>query len=97
MEKKELKRGLKVATTSDIIRLLQEYEKENGVGAIVGISTHMEGDRENQYCFEIANDSDSNKICSESRKDHYKRTKIEIPSINDEELFPPADDNIWYN
>lgn len=38
--------GRKVASTHEVIEKLQEYEKENGIGAIVSIGTHMAGDRE---------------------------------------------------
>lgn len=78
--------GMKVASTHEVIEKLQEYEKENGIGAITGISTHCNGDRENEYCFEIANDSESNRILTKDGK--YKITKIEISSVKDEELFP---------
>ena len=77
---------MKVASTHDVIEKLQEYEKENGIGAIVRISTYMAGDRENEYCFEIANDSESNRVLTKDGK--YKITKIEISSVKDEELFP---------
>ena len=33
--------GMNVATTRDVIEKLQAYEKENGIGAIVSIATHM--------------------------------------------------------
>ena len=41
--------GMKVATTREVIEKLQSYEKENGIGAIVSIATHMAGDRENEF------------------------------------------------
>lgn len=77
---------MKVASTHEVIEKLQEYEKENGIGAITGISTYMAGDRENEYCFEIANDSESNRVLTKDGK--YKITKIEISSVKDDELFP---------
>ncbi len=77
---------MKVASTHEVIEKLQEYEKENGIGAIVRISTYMAGDRENEYCLEIANDSESNRILTKDGK--YKRTKIEISAVKEEELFP---------
>lgn len=83
--------GMKVASTHEVIEKLQEYEKENGIGAITGISTNMAGDRENEYCFEIANDSESNRVLAKDGK--YKTTKIEISSVKDNELFPDRFEN----
>lgn len=40
---------MKVASTHELIEKLQAYEKENGIGAIIGIGTYCAGDRENQY------------------------------------------------
>lgn len=77
--------GRKVASTHEVIEKLQEYEK-NGIGAIVRIRTHMACDRENEYCLEIANDSEGNRVLTKDRK--YKRTKIEISAVKEEELFP---------
>lgn len=79
--------GLKVASTHEIIEKLEEYEKENGVGAIVSLSTMCRGDRTVQYVFEIANDSDGNRVLAPD-KDRYKRTKIEISAVLDDSLFP---------
>lgn len=76
---------MKVATTREVIEKLQAYEKENGVGAIIGITTHMNGDRENNFCFEIASGSWSDLAFKDPR---YKRTDIEISAVDDEELFP---------
>lgn len=53
--------------------------RKNGIGAIVRISTYMAGDRENEYCFEIANDSEGNRVLTKDGK--YKRTKIEISAV----------------
>ena len=78
--------GSKVASTHDVIERLQQYEKEHGVGAIVGVSIHMNGDRENEFCFEIANDSNGNRFYAEDVK--YKKTDVEIPSVLDNTLFP---------
>lgn len=78
--------GMKVASTRDIIEKLQEYEKQHGIGAITGLSTICSGDRTIEYEFEIANDSNHNKVFHNDDK-HYKRTIIEIPSVLDTELF----------
>lgn len=78
--------GSKVASTHDVIEKLQQYEKEHGVGAIVGVSIHMNGDRESEFCFEIANDSDGNRVLAKDGK--YKRLNVEIPSVLDNTLFP---------
>lgn len=77
--------GMKLASTREIIKKLQEYEKENGVGAVVGISTIMNGDRTVEYTLRIANDSDYNRVF---KKDgNYKEIEIEISSIEDTLLF----------
>lgn len=76
----------KVASTREIIEKLQEYERLNGIGAIIGISTYMHGDRKFQYKFEIANDSDYNRVFH-NNDNHYKVTNIEISSIGDLEIF----------
>lgn len=60
---------IKVASTSDVIRLLQEYEAEHGTGAIHGISTICQGDRTVEYVFYIGDQS-----CMD--------TKLEIPSVD---------------
>lgn len=77
--------GMKVASTREIIEKLQEYEKENGVGAVIGISTIANGDRTVEYKLMIANDSDYNRVFKKNGK--YKETEIEISSINDTLLF----------
>lgn len=77
--------GMKVASTREIIEKLQDYEKENGVGAVVGISTIMNGDRTVEYTLRIANDSDYNRVFKKDGK--YKETEIEISSIEDVKLF----------
>lgn len=77
--------GMKVASTREIIEKLQEYEKQNGVGAVVGISTIMNGDRTVEYKLRIANDSDCNRVFKKNGK--YKETEIEISSIDDIILF----------
>lgn len=77
--------GMKVASTREIIEKLQEYEKENGVGAVIGISTIMNGDRTVEYILRIANDSDYNRVFKKDGK--YKETEIEISSIEDVKLF----------
>lgn len=83
--------GMKVASTHEVIEKLQEYEKENGIGAIIGISSHMNGDRENEFCFEIANDSQGNRVFAKDGK--YKRTDVEISSVMDDTLFPDRYEN----
>lgn len=77
--------GMKVASTREIIEKLQEYEKQNWVGAVVGISTIMNGDRTVEYTLRIANDSDYNRVFKKDGK--YKETEIEISSIEDVKLF----------
>lgn len=78
--------GRKVASTHEIIEKLQEYEKENGIGAVIGISTVCSGNRTTEYIFEIANDSNGNKFFASDKK--YKEELIEISSIEDDNLFP---------
>lgn len=76
----------KVASTSEVIKKLQEYEKENGVGAITNISTICNGDRDVEYIFKIVNDSVHNRAFNNA-DNHCKSTLVEISSINDTELF----------
>ena len=59
---------------------------ENGIGAVKGIAIICDGDRETEYIFRIANDSDSNRIFTKNGK--YKETEIRISSILDDILFP---------
>ena len=81
-----MKIGMKVASTRDIIERLQEYERLHGVGAVTGLATICNGDRTVEYKFEIANDSDYNRVFNNS-DNHFKETVIEIPSVLDTELF----------
>lgn len=81
-----MKIGMKVASTRDIIERLQEYERLHGVGAVTGLATICNGDRTVEYKFEIANDSDYNRVFNNS-DDHFKETVIDIPSVLDTELF----------
>lgn len=81
-----MKIGMKVASTRDIIERLQEYERIHGVGAVTGLTTICNGDRTVEYKFEIANDSDYNRVFN-NNDNHFKETVIEIPSVLDTELF----------
>ena len=78
--------GTKVASTRDIIEKLQEYERLHGVGAVTGLSTVCNGDRTIEYKFEIANDSEYNRVFHND-DNHYETTVVEIPSVLDIELF----------
>lgn len=75
---------MKVATTHEIIEKLQEYEKENGIGAITSIGRVGNGDRTIEYIFEIANDSDWNRVFS---PEGYQDTRIKIFSVDDNSIF----------
>lgn len=75
---------LKVASTHELIEKLKEYEKENGVGAITSIATICNGNRKVEYVFEIANNSEYNRVVN---KENYKVTRIEVSSIYDGDLF----------
>ena len=59
----------KVASTSDIIKLLQQYEEEHGEGGITGISTVCQGDRTTEYYVYVMDK-------------HRNETTIEVPSVN---------------
>lgn len=69
---------IKVASTSDIIRLLQEYEKSRGVGAVLGISTICQGDRETEYNIYLENKDGKDMV-------------IEIPSVDLDSLWEVED------
>lgn len=74
----------KLISTSDLIKKLQEYEKENGVGAISSISSSSD-----EYTFTIVNDSDYNKHFSPAeRKEKYKVSKVKVLCVDDDILFP---------
>ena len=75
----------KVASTREIIEKLEAYEKIHGVGAVIGISIVCDGDRTVEYELKIANDSEWNRVVN--KNDSYKKTVIEIASIDDDELF----------
>lgn len=46
----------------------------------------MNGDHENEFCFEIANDSEGKHVFAKDGK--YKITGVEIQSVMDDVLFP---------
>lgn len=75
---------MKVATTHDIIEKLQAYEKENGIGVVTNVGRFGNGDRTTEYTFEVANDSDWNRVFCPER---YKETIINIDSVNDDSIF----------
>lgn len=79
--------GNNVISTHDLIEKLQEYEKENGIGAIqfIGRCTDL---KNSSFCYEleIANDSKWNKCFDKNSK--YKETNIRVHSVLDDELFP---------
>ena len=71
--------GSKVASTREIIEKLQKYEKQNGIGAVKGIAIICDGDRETEYIFRVANDSDSNRIFTKDGKYRFCKYLQEIP------------------
>lgn len=75
----------KVASTREIIEKLEAYEKLYGVGAVIGIGTVLNGDREVAYKLEIANDSDFNRVFNNDGS--YKETVVEISAIDDNDIF----------
>ena len=76
-----------VSTTSEIIKKLQEYEAKYGVGAIISIGTYIAGDRTDNYCFSIANDSYYNNVLN-NEDGHYHREIIKRSAIDDDIIFP---------
>lgn len=77
--------AMEVVSTREIIEKLQEYERENGVGAVLGIGKIRNGDGTIEYKIRVANDSDYNRVFKKDGK--YKETEIEISSIEDTLLF----------
>lgn len=73
-----------VATTSEIIKKLQEYEAQYGVGAVSSISTHCGYNRDNAFTFNIANTS-ARKAAENGEK--YQRMEVDISAVNDDEIF----------
>lgn len=66
----------KCASTSEIIKKLQDYEKENGVGAVLGVAVYCNGDRAEEFAFSITN----NIHCADTKE-------IEFSSHRLNELF----------
>ncbi|MBQ9700356.1 MAG: hypothetical protein IJV71_07015 [Lachnospiraceae bacterium] len=64
----------KVASTSDIIKLLQKYEEEHGPGAVTGIGTVCQGNRTTEYYFYIED---------KDRNDY----RVDIPSVIFDSMF----------
>lgn len=76
---------MKIASTREIIDKLTEYEKEHGIGAVIGVMTIAPGDRAVQYIFEVAGNSYAKTDGDAWREANIE--KIEISALNDEELF----------
>ena len=66
--------SIKVASTSDIILLLQEYERSRGPGAVLGISSICQGDRTTEYNFYIEDKDGKDMI-------------VEIPSVDEDTIW----------
>lgn len=78
------KNCLKVASTHEIIEKLMEYEKENGVGAVVRIASYCAGDRTKAYRLDIVNQSEHDRMF---HPEEYRKTEIEISSVWDGDLL----------
>lgn len=65
---------VKVASTHDIITLLQKHEKEHGIGAVKSIGVVCAGSRNVEYIFHIC---DQKEI----------KTRIGIPSVYTKNLW----------
>lgn len=65
---------IKTASTSEIIKFLQSYEKLYGVGAVESIGTVCPGSREVEYIFHIEDKSG-------------KEIAVEIPTCDKEKLL----------
>lgn len=65
---------MKTASTRQIIEYLEAYEKIHGVGSLVNIGRYCSGNRKFEYCFDI-------------KDKHGKTVCIEIPSMEEENLF----------
>lgn len=65
---------IKTASTREIIEYLEAYEKIHGIGSVTSIGSVCSGRRDVEYIFYI--------------KDKYgKEVRVEIPSINENELW----------
>lgn len=78
------KNCLKVASTHEIIKKLMEYEKKNGVGAVVSIASYQAGDRIKAYRLDIVNQSEHDRL---RHPEEYKKTEIEISAVWDGDLL----------
>ena len=73
-------KNAKVASTSEIIEKLMEFEAKHGVGAVTSISSMCSGTRETEYCLNI------------SSADNSVKEQCEIQSI----LFGDLNENPAY-
>ena len=62
------------ASTTDIVKLLQGFEAQYGVGAVTGITCYCACCKENEYAFHIT-------------KEDGSETTVKIPSIDIEDVF----------
>mgnify|MGYP000876945627 CR=1 FL=1 len=77
--------GYKVISTSDLIKKLYEYEALNGVGAIDSIGRDSDGG----YSFNVFNNSEFNRYFgTEKDRNGFRKTKIKISPVEDDDLFP---------
>lgn len=73
-----------VATTSEIIKKLQEYEAQHGVGAVSSIGTWCGLDRKDALTFYIA---DTSARQADINGTGYQTIEINISAVEDEEIF----------
>lgn len=66
---------IKTASTREIIEYLEAYEKIHGVGSVTSIGSVCSGARNIEYIFNIKN------------KKYGEEVRIEIPSIDEDELW----------
>lgn len=65
---------IKTASTREIIKYLETYEKENGVGSVTSIGSVSGGNRDVEYIFHIK-DKNGNE------------ERIEIPTLDEKTLW----------
>lgn len=74
-----------VSSTRELIELLQDYERRNGIGAIRSVGTYISGRRDKNFILNIANDSLFNEVDEANASFHIET--IETTAVEDDILF----------
>lgn len=75
---------LKLISTHELIEKLQEYEKENGIGTIVGVGVNYPSNKVNEYYFIVSNNPEVSEALN--NEDKHNRTDINVFYLTDDTL-----------